>query len=235
MKKYLLLVILLTMSLNTYSQITLKGCFAALSNQDFTLIETGTVDDSGIIRNTFESSPADFTQSCNSGVCEVRLIWNITNSRWEIQLDNDGPLTTPDYTTGILYYNSEASYPNPPDLSLGTWVDNLGGTCGGNGSIATLTGDVQSSTTLSTETLSLENAISFYPNPTSDILTIKNNSNHTLNSVTISDTRGRVVKNVENLKNSFKYTIDLRNLNKGVYLLSISGEKGLISKKIVLN
>ena len=128
------------------AQITYRGCEGfALGAQDYILHQTGTTSDAGTIRNTFESTPSDFTQSCPAGVCELRIIWSIANSRWELQLDNDGPLGTPDYTTAVLFFNTTASAPNPPSLSLGTWVDNNGGSCGGDGSFTTFTGDVQSS------------------------------------------------------------------------------------------
>lgn len=223
------------MCIHAHSQITLRACNNALSAQDFILTNTGTVDDGGIIRNTFESAPADFAQSCNSGTCEVRLIWSIANSRWEIQLDNDGPLSNPDYTTGILYYNDEASYPNPPDLTLGTWVDNLGGTCGGDGSFTTLTGDVQSSPTLSVNDLALNNAILIYPNPSSEIITIKNNTALNIKNISIIDVRGKTLKhlNIEDLNE--QETINIQSLNSGLYFLSIISDQGTSTRKLIVN
>ena len=87
-------------SVSLHAQITFRGCTSSvLGEQDFVLSYTGTIDDEGIIRKTYESFPADFAQSCPAGVCELRIIWNIGAARWEIQLDNDGPVGTPDYTT----------------------------------------------------------------------------------------------------------------------------------------
>ncbi|MEO1216892.1 MAG: T9SS type A sorting domain-containing protein [Bacteroidota bacterium] len=127
----------------SFSQITFRGCTSNIMGaQDFSLTNTGTVTDGSITRNTFEATPNDFTQSCTAGVCELRIIWSTANSRWEIQLDTDGPLVTPDYTTAVLYHNNSASYPNPPNLSLGTWVDGLGGLCP-SGEFVTFSGDVQ--------------------------------------------------------------------------------------------
>lgn len=126
------------------AQITFRGCTASVMGaQDFTLSNTGTVTDASIVRNTFEATPNDFTQGCPAGVCEARIIWSIANTRWEIQLDNDGPVGTPDYTTSVLYFNTAASHPNPPDLTLGTWVDGAGGLCP-IGEFVTFSGDVQS-------------------------------------------------------------------------------------------
>lgn len=142
MKQILFTLLLLCSFWNSgIGQITFQGCNPVLSPQNYNLINTTTTNDAGTIRNTYESSPADFTQSCAAGVCEVRIIWSIANSRWEIQLDNDGPLGTPDYTTAVLYFNTTASFPDPPSLTLGTWTD--AGSCGGTGSISTFSGNVQ--------------------------------------------------------------------------------------------
>lgn len=235
MKKNIILVVLLSMSFYTYSQITLRGCNSALSDQDFVLVKTGTTDDAGIIRNTFESSPADFTQSCNSGVCELRIIWSIANARWEVQMDNDGPITTPEYTTATLYYNEEASFPDPPDLTLGTWIDNLGGGCGGDDSISTLEGDVQNSPTLSIAELGIENIISIYPNPASDVITIRNNSNLELNNISIEDSRGRTLKKITFTSLEMKQIIDIKDLKTGIYFLTVTSDKNTFTKKFIVN
>jgi hypothetical protein len=140
-----LLCILFALSMFSYSgtaQITFRGCTTVLSAQNYTLILTGTTNDAGTIRNTYESSPSNFTQSCAAGVCEIRIIWSIGSGRWEVQLDNDGPVGAPDYTTSCLYFNSAASFPNPPDLTLGSWQDCSGGNCPVS-QFVTMSGDVQ--------------------------------------------------------------------------------------------
>jgi len=135
-----ILCIIATFSYNSTAQITFRGCIPGLSAQDYTLTLTGTTNDAGTIRNTYEALPGDFSQSCAAGVCEIRIMWNIALSRWEIRLDNSGPPLN--YADFLLYYNTTPSFPDPPDMSLGTWID--GGLCGGNGTITTMTGNVQS-------------------------------------------------------------------------------------------
>ncbi len=130
-------------------QITFQGCDAILAPQNYTLSLTGTTNDGGVIRNTYETLPADFMQGCPAGLCELRIIWDVTQDRWELQLDNDGPLGAPDYTTADMYVNLSASAPNPPDLSLGTWVN--AGFC--LTAITTLSGDVQGVVSLPVEML----------------------------------------------------------------------------------
>lgn len=124
------LLLLFVFVYNTEAQtITFRGCTTNIGIQDYILSKTGTTNDGGTIRNTYEATPNDFAQGCPLGACEVRIIWNIGAARWEIQLDNDGPILNPDYTTAVLYFNTSASVPNPPDLTLGTWVDGFGGSC----------------------------------------------------------------------------------------------------------
>ncbi len=195
--------IVLLCSFTSTAQITFKGCpDAVLGDQNYILTATGSIDNEGITRNTYESSPTDFAQSCPSGICEIRILWNISNSRWEIQLDNDGPLTTPDYTTATLYYNTENSYPNPPSLNLGTWVDTVnvdGANCGGNltSANATLTGDVQDNVSLSIEDFTLNNLVSIFPNPAENSFKIKNSSSYEITSLLVSDLRGSILKNIK--------------------------------------
>ncbi|MFV0541100.1 MAG: T9SS type A sorting domain-containing protein [Aestuariibaculum sp.] len=215
------------------AQITFKGCINNLENQNFELSTTGTTNSAGTVRNTFESTPSNFTQDCPAGKCEIRIIWNIANARWEIQLDNDGPETNPDYTTAVLYYNTTASFPNPPDLSLGTWHENsteTQGTCGGNLTDlnGVLTGDVQNSTTLSVEEV-LQKSIKIYPNPASKFLTIESGL-VAIESVSIVNILG---KHILSTKNYSK--INVEHLAGGLYFISIKTDKETIVKKIAID
>lgn len=139
-----LLCLFLSLITLSQAQITFQGCTSFLMGvQDYTLVLTGTITDGGIVRNTYESNPTDFTQSCNVGNCEVRVIWSTSNSRWEIQLDTDGPSGSPDYGSALLYFNNAASHPNPPSSSLGFWDAPDGSFCP-LAEFTTWTGDVQS-------------------------------------------------------------------------------------------
>jgi hypothetical protein len=74
--------------------------------------------------------------------------------------------------------------------------------------------------------------IKIYPNPNNGKFIIENNSNSPLVSVTITDMQGKLVYNT-NLNN--KKAINLENLNKGVYLVSIISEKGIQNKNIIIH
>ena len=111
---------------NAQISFTDMGCF----NSSVTLNQNGTTND-GQVRNTFDTSPLDGIPM----LAEIQIIWNTGNNRWEFLADGD---FNGSYET-LVYYNSSGSYPNPPDLTLGSWTDVQG--CG---NILTLTGDVQS-------------------------------------------------------------------------------------------
>lgn len=115
---------------NLHAQIQYDGCNTAISAPyPLTMNAAGTVG----ARNTY--STGDIGNCGIGGACVFRTIW--TGTAWEIQASQDSGATFPI----ILYQNTTASTPNPPDLTLGTWVDVSGANCG---PINTLSGDVQS-------------------------------------------------------------------------------------------
>lgn len=76
----------------------------------------------------------------------------------------------------------------------------------------------------------LRNAISVYPNPTSNFITISN-ANASIKNVKLIDVTGKVIYNNNNAE-----PIDVRNYSKGLYILKIaSKEGGVASKKVVIN
>ncbi|MFN8273856.1 MAG: choice-of-anchor J domain-containing protein [Flavobacteriaceae bacterium] len=68
-----------------------------------------------------------------------------------------------------------------------------------------------------------------YPNPSSDILKIANNTNVNVNSIEITDMNGRVVKQVKGMVDQ----ISVSELNAGVYFLKITSDKGTGTTKII--
>jgi hypothetical protein len=68
-----------------------------------------------------------------------------------------------------------------------------------------------------------------YPNPSSDVISISNNNNITLNSIEVSDINGRIIKNVDVNTTSFS----VRELNAGVYFLKITTLNGVGTTKFV--
>lgn len=117
-------------------QISYAGCEMQLDGAyPFTLSLSGTTSSGGTMRNTYTSAEA----ACGLGeTCAFSIIWQ--NNRWEIIVSYDGV----DY---LLYTNDNPSFPNPPALTLGNWVNVAPCTT----SITTLSGDVQATTVLPVE------------------------------------------------------------------------------------
>ena len=72
--------------------------------------------------------------------------------------------------------------------------------------------------------------LSIYPNPTNDIINIKLNSYENI-SATIYDINGRLM--LEQKLSSVVSTINISNLNTGVYLLKINTENKTVTKRIL--
>ena len=74
-----------------------------------------------------------------------------------------------------------------------------------------------------------KSAVSLYPNPVSDYLHINAGGQKILN-VKVYSFAGNIVKNVANVSGN---SVDLRNLNTGNYIISITTDQGTITKKII--
>jgi hypothetical protein len=86
---------------------------------------------------------------------------------------------------------------------------------------------------------SLENQLSadqfnIYPNPASDIIYIENNSSTNQIKISILDVQGKEVFN--NSYNSGEIiTVNMANLNKGIYLVKLENGNSLVFKKVIKN
>ncbi len=130
--KQILFTLLLLCSFWNYGsgQIQYTGCSGSVAaGYPITLNLAGNDGTRNFYHNTLPGTP------CSAGTCAFRVIW--TGTQWEIQLSIDGGATYPN----VLYANTSASFPDPPDLTLGTWVAQ--GPCGGQ-ALTTWSGNVQS-------------------------------------------------------------------------------------------
>ena len=222
--KKLLFFVLLSSMMNAQT-ITFKGCIPLFDDQNFVFNKTGT-DTSG--RNIYVTTPLDPGQDCSGlGTCEFKFQWNSSTSKWEFLADRgDGDFINPH----LIYSNTSSSAPNPPDLSLGTWVENIAetsGDCGGNlsSSNATLTGAVQSSV-LSTSDL---DRLDFkaYPNPVKDYLLFS--GNFKIKSVELISYSGQKLSELKIINGK----VNVANLKKGFYILKLETDKGEKTIKII--
>ncbi|WP_170233939.1 T9SS type A sorting domain-containing protein [Bizionia myxarmorum] len=202
--------------------ITLNACHPLIENQNYTFNQKA-LDATG--RNTFETNPVDENSPCGGiGNCEFHIAWNQISSRWEILADDgDGTFLN----TYVLYYNTEASSPNPPSLILGTWVEEILVTQSLCGAITSLTGDVQD-TTLGISNFQIGNQISIYPNPVKNKLHITHPNIH-INNVVLYDVLGKLVLNTSN-----STEIDVSNINAGLYFVKFEIENREVIKKIII-
>lgn len=70
--------------------------------------------------------------------------------------------------------------------------------------------------------------VMIYPNPTKDIIRIKNID--VLESVAITDIKGSIIYQSQTIVNN---TLEVRDIKKGIYFLEIKTNKGLIHRKLV--
>ena len=212
------LVVILTSQL--YSQtITFNGCNYLLENQNY-IFNLGAVDGTG--RNTYSTTPIDGAQHCGGiGTCEFRIIWSVANSRWEFMADSgNGGFSA----TNTLYYNTSASVPNPPSLTLGNWIENIPTTnslCGGNltSGNSTLTGNVQN--VLAVNGFSANSGIVLYPNPAGNELNIAAAS--VIKSISVWNLQGQKIFASESNLN----VIDISNYQTGFYLVRLQTDDGM--------
>jgi|GEM_PF-1848457 len=72
------------------------------------------------------------------------------------------------------------------------------------------------------------------PNPASDFVNITNNENALVNGVVITDLNGRTVKTAK-FAGVAQAQVNVSDLASGVYMMTISSDKGSVTKKIVKN
>ena len=83
---------------------------------------------------------------------------------------------------------------------------------------------------LSTDSFELDNSIAVYPNPVSNLLTIKNSNNIAVKDVRLMNALGKVVYSSKDVK-----PIDMSGYAKGLYILSFTSDENItLNKKIVV-
>ena len=71
-----------------------------------------------------------------------------------------------------------------------------------------------------------------YPSPASDIITVSNKNNVSVNSISIVDLNGRVLNQLR-YTNQSKVQINISNLSAGIYMMNINTVNGIATKKII--
>ena len=86
---------------------------------------------------------------------------------------------------------------------------------------------------LGTQNTTALRAITMYPNPANDVITINNPQNINLMSVSIYDITGRLIITKDLQSASQERTIDIGALQSGNYLLFIKSTFGQITKQLL--
>ena len=228
MKLLIQLFIFTSISFNGFAQITLNACQELFDDQEFIFIQTGS-DDTG--RAIFETTPITGDQPCSGiGVCEFQIAYNDTDSRWELRADDGNGDFSETY---LIYYNTAQSTPNPPDATLGVWVENSTtdtSLCGGDGdsTIETLTGDVQSEV-LGNFKEEFADVFKLFPNPSSRQITIE--SVFEVSNIQLFDLTGKSVLSASKIDQN---SIDVRQLQNGLYIAKFEINDQLYVRKIVV-
>jgi len=75
--------------------------------------------------------------------------------------------------------------------------------------------------------------ISLFPNPTTDIIRIKNNSEYDLVSATIIDIYGRVLETIELNEIGYDKVISLSDYASGHYFVKINSDLGNVIRRFI--
>ncbi|RDI04550.1 T9SS-dependent choice-of-anchor J family protein [Flavobacterium sp. AG291] len=80
----------------------------------------------------------------------------------------------------------------------------------------------------------LASNLSIYPNPVNNIINIDSNDNISISKVSIADLNGRTVKSVsfDGVSNA---SVNIADLASGMYMMNITSDKGMTTKKIMKN
>jgi hypothetical protein len=223
MKKIFILSVIGLSGFTLAQTIDFKGCVPLFENQMYTFTKTG---NDAFGKKIYITTPVTGDQECGGlGVCEFKLQWNNTSGRWEFLADRgDGDFVNP----YLIYYSStgNGTGTNPPNITVGTWIENLAdtsGACGGNltNANATLTGDVRT-TTLAVNEFD-QAKITIYPNPATEIINITGLDN--IKNGKIISVDGKIVL-------TFNSTgkIDISKLSPGVYFVEIQTDRSVINR-----
>ena len=80
----------------------------------------------------------------------------------------------------------------------------------------------------------LASKFSVYPNPANNVINLTNAENILVDGVVISDLNGRTVKNIS-FDGVASAQINVGDLSAGMYMMTVSSDKGTMTKKIVKN
>ena len=146
----------------------------------------------------------------------------------------------PTLAAGFIYSNSWTQYsytvsgltaPTAVKFGFRYFVTDAG-TNGSNSDIIGIDTFSVDRVVASTESF-FKNNLSIYPNPTDGVLFINsNNNNIIINSASITDLNGRIIKEV-NIDGMNNPSINISDLNSGIYFLKVTTDQGIGTCKVM--
>lgn len=145
----------------------------------------------------------------------------------------------PNLATGFIYSNSWTQYsytvsgltaPTAVKFGFRYFVTDAG-TNGSNSDIIGIDTFSVDRVVASTESF-FKNNLSIYPNPTDGVLFINSNNNIIINSASITDLNGRIIKEV-NIDGMNNPSINISDLNSGIYFLKVTTDQGIGTCKVM--
>jgi hypothetical protein len=166
------------------------------------------------LSNASTTSPMAFrvvtnTTNSSTGVNVLTTKTGVNNLVYTEETLQFTPSTTGNYLIG--FHN------NTPALTTGSTTSNY----------VLIDSFSVTSATMSNESFTMSD-FDIYPNPTSNVLNISNTNNIEIKNISISDLNGRVIKNVNGVT-----SINVSDLNEGVYFVSIETTEGKSTKKFI--
>lgn len=217
--------IFIFMMISVYSQeIVLNACNSLIEANDYTFEQISTLDG----RNSFQTvnDPALGSRDCSGvGFCKLKIEWNATATRWEIIADDGNDNFSNPY---VLYFNTEASLPNPPSLTLGTWIEESSVTSSQCGNINDLSGALQNSVLGFDDTI-LDSEFSIFPNPVKEKLYLEGRLLISDYKVSLFTILGEQVYKGNNIK-----SLNVSSFRTGVYFLKVDFNDRTINRKIII-
>ena len=81
----------------------------------------------------------------------------------------------------------------------------------------------------------IKNKVAIYPNPAEDQLNILNPAGIKVSKIEITTIDGKILKTVSPSLNNNLQTIDISEIPSGIYLIQVSTQSGIVSKKLLKN
>jgi len=87
---------------------------------------------------------------------------------------------------------------------------------------------------LNVEDISLENSLRLFPNPTSRNVSISFSSNQQVNTISLMNINGVVIRNYDLTTTQNAQKLDISNISSGIYLVRVEGVNAIVTKKLVI-